>query len=132
MIITPPSIDNPLCIKEGVGRSQFKDGEIYAVTTIDNIYTGTIKTDSSYDGGLFRQMTIKSTVESFDIDYVTHPLKEENGTMIILRRCLLKENVRIDGSKKQPLPQEFFDRFESTYYDLTYNNGEVSGYLSRG
>jgi hypothetical protein len=128
----PPSIDNPLCIKEGFFRSQFKNSEIYAVTTINNIYNGTIKTDTPYLSGIFRQIAIKSIEEGFDIDYVTHSTQEEKGTMSILRRCTLKEPVSIAGSKIQPLPKEFFDRFESTDYDLTYKNGEVSGYLSRG
>ena len=133
MIITPPSIDNPLCIKEGSSpRSQFKYNEIYAVTTINDVYNGTIKTDYSYLSGIFRQIAIKSIVKAFDIDYVAHSTQEENGTMVILRRCALKEPIRIPGSENQLLPKEFFDRFESTNYDLTYNNGEVSGYLSRG
>ena len=135
MIIALANIDNPLYITEGSStRSQFKYNEIYAVTTINDVYNGTIKTDCSYLSGIFRQIAIKSIVKAkaFDIDYVAHSAQEEKGTMIILRRCALKEPIRIPGSENQLLPKEFFDRFESTNYDLTYNNGEVSGYLSRG
>ena len=139
MVTAPNSNkDNPLYAKERCVRTMFKDSEITVITTINNLYNGTIKVDYSYAGSIFRQMTIKSKVTPFDVDYVASRTQEENGTMVILRRCALKEPVSIidrEGFagryKHQLLPKEFFDRFESTDYDLVYNNREVLGYVSR-
>jgi hypothetical protein len=138
-MITTPGInkDNPIVAKDTTIRNQFKDDETSAAETISNVHNGTIITDSSYACSLFRQMAIKSTVESFDVDYIASNTQEENRTMILLRRCALKEPVNIIdrtsalGSKNQLLPKEFFDMFESTDYDLIYTNREVLGYISR-
>lgn len=129
--------DNLLWAKNRTSRDQFKDSEIDAIMTINNIYNGRIRTDSSYASGLFRQMRIKTTVERFDVDYITSSAKEEDGTMIILRKCALKEPVSIIdkksdlGERVQLLSKEFFDRFASNDYDCVYNNAEVLGYVLR-
>ncbi len=139
LMITTPNInkDSPLYAEERVDRSQLKFSEVSAITTINNVYNGTIKTDYSYIGGLFRQITIKSTVVSFDVNYIASSAQEKNGTMIVLRTSALNEPVSITdtegfgGYKHQLLPKEFFDRFKSSNYDLVYANGGVLIYASR-
>ena len=146
MIITPSiNKDNPLVAKDTTCRNQFKDEEICAVATINNVYRGPIKLDSlliSYllydaNASLVQQIKSESLLEVFDIDYITSTTKEKSGRMIILRKCALNEPISVKASKfygdtkAQLLPKEFFDRFESAGYDLVYNNGEVVGYISR-
>jgi len=146
MIITPSiNKDNPLVAKDTTCRNQFKDEEICAVATINNVYRGPIKLDSlliSYllydaNASLVQQIKSESLLEVFDIDYITSTTKEKSGRMIILRKCALNEPISVKASKfygdtkAQLLPKEFFDRFEFTDYDLVYNNGGVLGYVSR-
>ena len=138
-MITTPGInkDNPLFAKDTTVRNQFKVSEVSAAKTISNVYTGTIRTDSLFAGKVLRQKAIKSTVDSFSTDYITHSVREKNGTLIILRGCLLKEPINVGVSKlpgvhmAQLLPKEFFDRFKSADYDLVYDSGEVWAYISR-
>ena len=126
--------------KDTTVRNQFKDSEICAAKTINNVYTRRIRVDSSfYDAFLFYGsnassfIQIKSKLRTFGLDYNASSTPEEKGAMIILRKCTLKEPVNV-GSKlfavsiAQLLPKEFFDRFESVDYNLIYNNGELLGY----
>jgi len=142
LMITTPAInrDNPIMAKDMTIRNQFKYNEMCAVKTINNIYNGTIRADYSYGGSLFRQMGVESKFKPFNTEYVaSQAQEEENGTLVILRRCSLAEpiSIIIRGAppgivKQQTLPKEFFERFKkSTKYDLVYNNGEVFGYISK-
>ena len=129
-MLTTPNInkDNPLYAKERGSRTMFKASEISALTTINDLYSGIIKVDISYVGGIVRQMTIRSTVERFDVEYITHPdiIEEKEGTLILLR----SSGFSI-GHKYQSLPKEFLDKFKSTDYDLVYDNGEAWAYISK-
>jgi hypothetical protein len=128
-MITTPNInkDNPMYAKERCTRNMFKASEISAITTINDMYSGTIKVDASYTSGLFRQMTIRSTLQSFGVGYITHPdMIEKKGTLILLR----SSGFSI-GRKYQSLPKEFLDTFKSSDYDLVYNNGEAWAYISK-
>ena len=88
MIITPSiNKDNPLVAKDTTCRNQFKDEEICAVATINNVYRGPIKLDSlliSYllydaNASLVQQIKSESLLEVFDIDYITSTTKEKSG-----------------------------------------------------
>jgi hypothetical protein len=145
-MITTPAInkDNPIVAKDTTTRTQFKDNEICAAKTINNVYTGRIKLDLplinyfSYEpsASSIPQIECKSLLEVFDADYIASSTPEE-GAMIILRKCTLNEPISVKASKRygdlraQLLHKEFFERFESNDYDLVYNNSGVLGYISR-
>jgi hypothetical protein len=128
-MITTPNInkDNPMYAKDRCIRNTFKASEISAITTINDRYGGIIKADHSYIGGIFRQMTIRSTVECFDVEYITHSDRiEEKETLILLRSSGFSIS-----RKYQSLPKEFLDKFKSADYDLVYDNGEAWAYISK-
>ena len=146
MIVTPGiNKDNPIVAKDTTVRNQFKESEICAAKTIINMDPKQIRLDTPFFSCFLYGINISSeqlirlrtSIKIFDTDYITSNIQEEKETMIILRKCTLNEPIYVKTSKfyetpeAQLLSEEFFDRFESTGYDLVYDNGEILGYISR-
>lgn len=136
-MITTPYINNanPLYSEERFSRTAFKESEINALKII-NTYNGTVKTDRSYTNGLFRQMDTNSKIEAIDLEYISSDTINDEGKLVLLRKCSLVEPVGITdpkslgaGQVKMKLPVSFFERYDSFKYNFIYNNGNVNGYL---
>ncbi len=135
-MITTPYIneDNPLYSKERFSRDQFKESEINALK-IFNTYSGIVKADRSYTNGIMRQINTNSKIEAMDLEYISSDNINDEGKLVLLRKCSLVEPVGITdlnspgaGKINMKLPESFFERYDSLKYCFIYNNDEVKCY----
>lgn len=136
-MITTPNIneDNPLYSKERFSRNQFKESEISALRIV-NTYSGIVKADRSYTGGIMRQINTNSKIEPIDLQDIYSDNINDKGKLVLLRKCSLEEPVEITDSNSpgarqvnMKLPASFFERYDSLEYNFIYNNGDVNGYF---
>jgi hypothetical protein len=141
VMVTTPGInkDNPLVGKDTTVRNQFKNIEIDAIKTITLKNSGNIMMDSPYDSCLFYRDTgyDSSNATYFNIKNIQTG-EIDGNSMILLRKSTLKEPVSINDPEHygvnfiQPLPEEFFKRFEAKGYARVYDNEEVFAYTKEG
>ncbi|MCE5338453.1 MAG: hypothetical protein LLF90_07205 [Methanomicrobiaceae archaeon] len=145
LMITTPGInkDNPLVSKDTTVRNQFTLSEIQAAKTLGSV----VKEDTFVDPGFSTAYIIygdpKSSserdqlpneVQSYDI-YSDSSISA--NSLFVLRTCTLYEPVHVKASDlygdmtAQVIPQRFFDKFRSSYYQQIYDSSYVLGYLSR-
>lgn len=142
IMITTPGInkDNPIAAKDTTIRNQFKYSEIYAARMINNVSPEGIRIDSQFSTGFifygtnassYFNILHESNIFGFNMDYINSVIREEKGTMIILRKSTLNEPISVSDpklygvSKALLISKEFFDKFDTYYYNLIYNNGDV-------
>jgi hypothetical protein len=120
--------------EERFSRNAFKESEISALKMI-NKYNGTVKTDRSYTNGLFRQIDTNLKIEAIDLEYISSDNINDEGKLVLLRKCSLVEPVGIADSNSplarkinMKLPELFFERYDSLKYCFIYNNDEVKCY----
>lgn len=140
VMVTTPGInkDNPLVAKDTTVRNQFKDIEIQAIKTISGKYSGDLLLDSPYDSCLFYCSPgyDYSNATYFNIQHIQTGEMDRNS-MILLRKTTLKEPISVNDPTRygvnsiQPLPKEFFKRFEASNYSMVYNNKEVVAYMEK-
>lgn len=140
MLMTPGiDKDNPVVGRDTTVRNQFKNIEIQAIETVTGKYSGNILMDSPYDSCIFYSNPKYNTsnVKYFDNQNIV--TGEINGNpMVLLRKSTMEEPISIDDPERygvsivQPLPKEFFNRFEAQDYALIYNNEGVSAYVKDG
>lgn len=133
MIATPNvNKDNPFYAMDRAGRTQFKASEVSGISTLNEVYAGTIRTDSLYSSGVMRQLDLKSRSEGFSEEYINGGPEESSGALAIVRQAIFQEPTTIEDIPK-PLVIDggFLERFATPDYSLVYNNGEVAGYLAR-
>lgn len=138
VMVTTPGInkDNPLVAKDTTVRNQFKDIEIQAIKTISGKYTGDLLLDSPYDSCLFYcdPGYDYSNATYFNIQNIQTG-EIDRDPMVLLRKTTLTEPVSINDPERygvnfiQPLPEEFFKKFETSNYSQVYDNKEVTAYL---
>ena len=141
VMVTTPGInkDNPLVAKDTTVRNQFKNIEIEAIKTITAKYSGNILMDSPYDSCLFYRDRgyDSSNATYFNIKHIQTG-EIDGNPMILLRKSTLKEPVSINDPERygvnfiQPLPEEFFNRFEAQDYARVYDNEEIFAYTKEG
>ena len=137
VMVTTPGInkDNPLVGEDTTVRNQFKEVEIQAIKTVTSKYSGNILMDSPYDSCLFYSNPKYDNRNATYFNTQQINTGEINETsMVLLRKSTLKEPVSINDPERygvnsiQPIPKEFFNRFNSKDYALVYDNKQVSGY----
>lgn len=137
--ITTPYVnkDNPFYAEDRMHRDQFTASEVSAISSLNAVYSGTIRTDGTYCSGVFRQFDINSSIQFFSKGYIGgNGIKEKKDSLIIIRDCIFEETVRVTDpearwSPRYVVDRGFLERFKSFDYNLVYSNGEVTAYISK-
>jgi len=130
-MITTPNVnkDNPFYAMDRAGRTQFKASEVSGISTLNEVYSGTIRTDSWYTSGITRQLEMNSQLEGFDEEYVNGITEEDSGTLVVVRNAVFEEPQRVALGPRQIIDRGFLERFETPKYSLVYANTTVTAHL---